>query len=320
MIIRRKHTANFTTIGNALFADERLAADELGLLCFLLSKHHDWEVRRPALCRRFKIGRDGMRRIIRNLICFGWIVAEVTRLPDGRIFIIYQVRDEPGPELTPEEAKAALSLVSSDAGPGKADDDAEDGEGTETSEAAAAEGADPPERGPADGRPTGGGQPPTANPPRLYKNLQKTDSQNLNPPTCARAFADVKAAWRHGCMLSESASQAAFLSLSDVHAEDCYQGIRPYLSDCDANHRKVCDLKTYIVERRWERFKRSDDKPALVVVEVGTPQYFRWREYRQATGEWTDRSESAAKAYGKIAVPSEWPPAMPKTDHHKQSA
>ena len=36
MIIRRRHTANFTTIGNVLFEDERLAADEVGILAYLL--------------------------------------------------------------------------------------------------------------------------------------------------------------------------------------------------------------------------------------------------------------------------------------------
>jgi len=319
MIIRRKHTAHFTTIGNALFADERLAADELGILCFLLSKHHDWEVRRPALCRRFKIGRDGMRRIIRNLMCFGWIVAEVTRLPDGRVFIIYQVRDEPGPELTPEEAKAALSLVSSDAGPGKPDDETDDGEGAETREAAPAEGADPPGDPPADGRPAGGGQPPTAEPPRLYKNLQNTDSQNLNPPKGARAFSDVKAIWPSAHVLSESASQAAFLSLSDADAEACVHGMRPYLADCDLHKRKVCDLKTFIIERRWERFTQKAKAPACVAIKPGTPQWSRWREYRIATGQSVSIMDMQERRGSQWTTPSEWPPAMPKTEQ-KQSA
>ncbi len=40
MIIRRKHTANFTTIGNVLFNDERLKADEVGIIGYLLSRPH----------------------------------------------------------------------------------------------------------------------------------------------------------------------------------------------------------------------------------------------------------------------------------------
>ena len=38
MIIRRRHTANFTTIGNALFNDRRLELDEIGLMGYLLSR------------------------------------------------------------------------------------------------------------------------------------------------------------------------------------------------------------------------------------------------------------------------------------------
>src|SRR5436853_6269084 len=113
MIIRRKHTANFTTIGNALFDDERLAADEVGILAWLLRQHNDWEVRRPALMRRWNIGSVSMKRIINNWMRFGWCQAKKTRLSNGTFSIIYEIRDEPGPELSEEEIRDALSLVSS---------------------------------------------------------------------------------------------------------------------------------------------------------------------------------------------------------------
>src|ERR1700761_6999670 len=80
LIIRRRHTANFTTIGNALFEDGRLAADEVGILAFLLSRPDHWEVRRPALMRRWRVGPDTIKRVMRNLIRFGWCRAEKTRL------------------------------------------------------------------------------------------------------------------------------------------------------------------------------------------------------------------------------------------------
>ena len=115
MIIRRRHTANFTTIGNALFDDERLAADELGILAFLRSKPHDWEVRRPAIMRRFRIGRDALKRIVDNWLRTGWARAEKMRLPNGTFDIVYEIRDEPGPSLSEHEIRQALSLVSSEA-------------------------------------------------------------------------------------------------------------------------------------------------------------------------------------------------------------
>src|SRR5579871_5191322 len=116
MIIRRKHTANFTTIGNALFNDERLDADVLGVLAYPRSKPEDWEVKPVQLRKRFRLGRDSMRRIIRTGIRFGWVVARVTRLSNGTVSVIYEVRDEAGPELSEDEARSALSLVSSGAG------------------------------------------------------------------------------------------------------------------------------------------------------------------------------------------------------------
>lgn len=301
MIIRRKHTANFTTIGNALFDDRRLALDELGLLCFLLSKPHDWEVRRMALRRQFKIGRDGMRRMFRNLIQTGWVVAEVTRLHDGRVSIIYQVRDEPGPELTAEEAKAALSLVSSGAGPGASDHDSDDGES-----------GDPPRGLPAEGRAAGGGQPPPVNPPPLYKNLPNTDSQNPESTNRSRAFCDVLAVWPSGQILSEATAQGAFGELDLQDRSDCVDGMRPYLEDCRAQGRKVCDLRTFIEQRRWERFKpKAGSAPALVVVKYGTDQWAAWRKFLEATGGDVVAFDRMGRnpTYGAKAMPSEWPPA-----------
>jgi hypothetical protein len=114
LIIRRHHTANFTTIGNALFDDERLQADEVGILAYLLSRPDNWEVRRPALMRRWKIGRDALRRIITNLVRHGWATACRKRLDNGTYYTIYEIRDEHGPSLTEDEVKRAFSLESNE--------------------------------------------------------------------------------------------------------------------------------------------------------------------------------------------------------------
>lgn len=308
MIIRRKHTANFTTIGNALFDDRRLALDELGLLCFLLSKPHDWEVRRMALRRQFKIGRDGMRRMFRNLIQRGWVVAEVTRASDGRVSIIYQVRDEPGPELTAEQAKAALSLVSSGAGHGASDHDSDD-----------ADDGDPPGVRPAEGRAAGGGWPPPVNPPPPYKTLQNTDSQNPESTNRARAFCDVLAVWPPSQILSEATAQGAFGELDLQDRIDCIAGMRPYLEDCRAQGRKVCDLRTFIEQRRWERFKpKVAEAQVLFVVKVGTEQWRAWRAHLEATGGDVTAFDRMGRnpQYAGKAMPSEWPPT--RTDETDQ--
>jgi hypothetical protein len=115
MIIRRRHTANFTTISNVVFDDGRLAADEVGILTYLLSRPHNWEVRRPALMKRWGIGEHALKRIIRGLMRTGWCQASKVRLPNGTFCINYEISDQPGRELNDEEITEALSLVSAEA-------------------------------------------------------------------------------------------------------------------------------------------------------------------------------------------------------------
>jgi len=117
MIIRRRHTKNFTTISNTLFDDMRLAADEVGILAYLLSRPHDWEIRRSALMRRWSIGPGTMKRIMNKWMAAGWCQATKIRLPNGTFCILYDISDLPGKELSDDEIRMALSLVSSEVDP-----------------------------------------------------------------------------------------------------------------------------------------------------------------------------------------------------------
>lgn len=306
MIIRRKHTANFTTIGNALFNDERLKADEIGIIGYLLSRPPDWEVRRPQLGKRFGMGREAIKRVVWNAMRHGWIVANRTRLADGRLFTIYEVRDLPGPELSDDDVRAALSLGSSE----PAGNDAESGEPehASTSDPPAVEGP-PPTAQPETGQPSTG-QPAPGNPyVASKKEATKYGFTKDLSTKRAREFSDVRAGWPHQHILSESASQAAFLKLGDGDKEACFEGLRPYLDDCHARQRKVCDLRTFITERRWERLRQTQQgQPKKWIAKIGTAQFWRWLDYRVGQGESRDRILSFARSSGGIATPSEWPP------------
>jgi hypothetical protein len=310
MIIRRRHTANFTTIGNALFNDERLALDELGLLAWLRSRPDDWEVRRPALMRRFRVGRDGMRRIMRSLLRYGWMMAQVTRLSDGRVHVIYEVRDEPGPELTEDEARSALSLVSSGAGPGESMEDDGEGDGTEPE----VDGADPPAAygSPPTGQPEAGSR-LRPSPPGPIEDSLKTDSVKTESPKGVRAFVDVKAAWPTDHVLSYVVCEAIHAGLTDADKAAAFQGIKPYLSDCSTQNRKVCDLATYYRERRWERFAAKATATANRSFRIRSPQWYRWREYNVAIGQSVKFMDHYASQnpQGMWSEASEWPPPMP---------
>lgn len=317
MIIRRKWTIKFTTIGNVLFEDERLEADEVGILAYLLSRPDNWEVRRPALARRWRIGRDSIKRILTSLIRHGWIVARKTRLSNGTFHVVYEVRDEAGPELSADEAKAATSLVSSDAGHGESQE--EDGDGVSTHNDGEKATSDPPTENPSW---SAGNQPPTtglpataepapANPSWSKKESLRTDSVNTESTNAGRVFADVKAGWPSDHVLSSVACEKQHADLTEAEKQAAFEGMKPYLDDCRAQSRKVCDLATYYRERRWERFA-AKAATTMTSIEPHSAEYFRWREYKAAVGEDLSVFDVMAKQGRSITVPSRWPPGIPQ--------
>ena len=250
MIIRRRHTANFTTIGNVLFEDERLAADEVGILAYLLSRPHDWEVRRPALQRRWGMGRDAIKRVVSNLVRFGWCIARKDRLPNGTFFMIYEIRDEPGPTLTDEEVRRALSLVSSEA----ASDESDVISSPETSP----EGVDPPTGYPSLADPSPG-NPALANISIQNNDLPRTDSTQKPEREGARArekhalnLVEFKRRWPTNASDDQHRVDRAWYALSSEEGEAALAGIAPFLDNLKRNHRKHPPAGfTFIEQKRW---------------------------------------------------------------------
>jgi len=96
LIIRNEVSDNFSVLPNHLMNDERLSADELGLLVYLLSKPNDWRVQTSQLQARFGIGRDKTKRIIRQLEQYGYIAKDLQRAERGQFAANrYIVSDSP---------------------------------------------------------------------------------------------------------------------------------------------------------------------------------------------------------------------------------
>lgn len=298
MIIRRRHSANFTTIGNELFDDARLSLDDIGLLSWLLSRPNDWEIRRPALMRRHKIGavklgREGLRRIIRNLMKTGWCRAEKTRLSNGQFSVIYEIRDEPGPEMSEEEVIQALSLVSSEA-----DDDSEEAESDPM----------PPDKTtvapPEVAAPVVAGRPWS-----LIKDLPNTDSTNTDSTKAPALWSNLRKAWPSTDILSPLACEKLFAALSPDDRQRAFEAVSPYLANCRARNRKLCDLSTYLKEKRFK------GNLAVIAPEVpilgNTPQASRWLDYRIDLGEPTSFMRECWKLGKPWYAPTEWPPPLP---------
>lgn len=286
---RRRHTKNFTTIGNALFDDERLAADEVGILAYLLSKPHDWQIRRAALGRRWGFKRDAMRRIIRSWLRTGWIHCEKIRLDNGRFHITYEICDEPGPELSEDEITKVLSLVSSEPD----GDVSKDGDTT----------------GPVTGQPPLA-EPPPADPPLVcYKDLPNTDSPNTESTNAPPLWRDIRALWPPQELRSPSKCEQLFAALSPADRQKAVDGVGPYLDNCRASDRKLCDLSTYLKERR---FTGSLSIPTTTfAIHGGTAQAFRWLDYRMATNQPTTYMVDCWRHKKPWYAPTEWPPPLP---------
>lgn len=301
MIIRRKHTSKFTTIGNILFNDERLQADEVGIIGYLLSRPDDWQVRRPALARRFKYGRDAIKRVMWNAMRTGWIVARKSQLSDGRIFTLYEIRDEPGPTLSDDEIRAALSLGSSEV---ETDSDTEGEERREDGEV----------NSPAPCKPALADPALADSSVAIYKDSLSTESTKYSPTQKGGcAFSDVKAKWPIEHVLSPVVCERLHLELSESDQIAVLRAVEPYLADCKKLTRKVCDLATFYRERRFEKFAGRADAALLHVCRRGTAQAFRWGEYYRRTDPAKfETFERWMANRGQYTTPSEWPPGLPQ--------
>lgn len=72
MIIKRKHTGSFAVIPNAISDDERLDADTLGTLVYLMAQPDRGRVTTEELQARFKIGKTRAEGLLRKIESFGY--------------------------------------------------------------------------------------------------------------------------------------------------------------------------------------------------------------------------------------------------------
>lgn len=249
MIIRRRHTANFTTIGNALFEDERLQADEVGILAYLLSRPNDWEVRRPALMRRWRMGREAIKRVVTNWLRTGWAQAQRVRLANGTTYVIYEIRDEPGPSLSDEEVRRALSLESSEAAT-ENEENEPDIPLPETSQPATGY-PSPVDPSPVD--------PYVVDNKELNTELPRKDSNQIEREHArakekhAANLAEFKRRYPTTASDDQTRIDAAWFKLTFAEGEAALAGIPSFLDRLKRDHRtKVPAAWKYLEERRWE--------------------------------------------------------------------
>jgi hypothetical protein len=77
-------TSGYAKIPRATIIDDRISAESLGVLCWLLGHGPGWELNPGAIGRNFRFGRDKTQKIIRELVDAGYIVRDRTRDRAGR--------------------------------------------------------------------------------------------------------------------------------------------------------------------------------------------------------------------------------------------
>lgn len=101
-IIRSRHDTEerYFVMRRATAQDARLSFQARGMLIYLLSKPDDWKVKEGDLMREGECGRDRIRKIIEELIEYGYLKREQSRTTDdsGKTFygeMIYTIFENP---------------------------------------------------------------------------------------------------------------------------------------------------------------------------------------------------------------------------------
>ena len=105
----RKRVNPYSQIDNKMINDERLKAESLGVLVYLISKPEDWTISMKQLQNRFNFGREKMQSVTKNLEECGYLIRVKPQNEYGQfIGTSWHVTDEPTNDNT-DRAKTRQS-------------------------------------------------------------------------------------------------------------------------------------------------------------------------------------------------------------------
>ncbi len=318
MIVKRRVSKQFVALANEVVRDRSIPLDAHGMLHYLLSLPDNWEIKLGQIESFWNIGRAKRQRIFQDLLKAGWL--EYERIIDDEKNYIgsrWIVTDDPKPKAETEigdieEDGEPLAATKSDPAPeSQAPDGAALQGDRERSQAPDAS---------AVGRETRPTQNSAAESRR--KTLEENrDSKNTtgdaarddfdddgSPPP---SFGQVLKLWPADNMASAYACERAFGKLTPWQRHQARETIPTYLADCRGKgQNRLCDLRTYLDERRWEKFtNRAAVGPSAYVVKRGTPQALRWREWLAQNDPSKIRLfDLLMSTSGHYTTRSEWPP------------
>ena len=96
--IRVKHTKPFTAVFNSVIQDKRISLKTLGLFVVMQSFPDDWEYSISGLAARCRIGRDAVRKCLKELEEAGYLLKEQGHQDNGKFACnTYVLQDEAPP-------------------------------------------------------------------------------------------------------------------------------------------------------------------------------------------------------------------------------
>lgn len=329
MIIRRAHRPKqYATIDMALMNDERLSAEALGVLLYLLSRPDNWTVQMDQLKSRFGVGRDKMQAIMRLLRDCGYARLEQSKDPNtGRLLGQgYSIHDEAQP-VDEKRASTKPPVEYRDAPAADIDAGVQQGATAcdrEPENPALGEGATENRLFRLPDSPTAG------KPGSLIKteSVLKTE-RNLSPQppetgggVGASLWEKFEKGWSWDVMESREPARRAFEQLDAVDQDRASRFAGQYCEIAARRQRRKVNASKWLRDRGWENLAQQASAgtlpPSQVIIWAGTPQAVAWAKHE---GKWVEADTKKSKLFmteltkpggGKALGcyrPTEWPPS-----------
>jgi len=309
MIIRRAtRPRQFMTVDMALMNDERLSAEALGVLLYLLSKPDDWRVSIDQLKGRFGIGRDKMQSIMRLLRDCGY--ARLEQMKDAQTGRLlgqgYSIHDEASNTAKPKAAAADV-VPAKDEGATTCDREPENpalGEG------------------PTENRLFRLPDSPTAGKPSSILNTElvlntERDLSPQPPETGGGAglslWEKFETGWAWDVMESREPAKRAFEQLDAIDQTHAARFAKTFCEIAARRQRRKVNASKWLRDRGWENIAQQAGKGApvaMVTIWAGTPQAAAWARHERKPKIWmTEMTRADGRKAMGVLRPTEWPPS-----------
>lgn len=309
-ILRRRRTRNFTIVENEVFSDESLSLEAMGLLAWLRSRPDNWSLSVDHLRNRFKVGRNKMHDLVRELVEAGWILRERTRDPESKAFngIEYIVLDEPKPP-TPHPQNQDVALIKNGTDP-EQERNAEpcpDLPEVEKPEVANQDDLIRTERKQIPPNPLAGG----------VAGGSSIDLEEIPSKTAAARFERFQAAWPADPTINWERVESGFYRMPADDQDNACKIAGRYVEYCRREGRKLKAPQNWLREKGWSGFLDVERKASeatergrtMVWVQEGTRAWDAWKAHFTAQGK-PMKSPTQVKAEKGLGwfFPSLFPP------------